>query len=718
MNQATAQTDFTQAVERIRKGASAESQAGLIYAQLTKSERLGLLDGDESIWAGLGSIAKSGYNARPYVMGAVERLGVPGIRFVDGPRGCVAGHGTAFPVPMARGATWDLALEEQIGEVIGREVRAQGGNFFGGICINLPRHPAWGRVQETYGDEPYHLGEFGAALARGTQKYVMACVKHFALNSMENARFKVDVQVDPADLHDMYLPHFKRVADQGVSAVMSAYNSVSGEWAGQNPYLLTAVLRGQWQWRGVTISDFVFGIRDAGGSLTAGLDVEAPFAQQRAHRLPEQIANGTVSWDDVQRSGLRTLATQLASYAARDDGDFDAATMADASARALSRHVAARAMVLLKNDAVEGAPLLPLVPASVTSIAVIGRLATAPNMGDEGSSNVHAPSHVTPLDGVRAAFPNARIDVVTADDPREAAKAAAAAQVAIVVAGYDHEDEGEFMGATDPALGALFPAPPPGYDLSARREGAIKMAVGGDRASLTLRAVDEAIILAVAAANPRTIVALASAGAVLTEGWRQHVPAMLLMWYAGMEGGHALADVLTGVQNPAGRLPFSIPTCAEHLPFFDKDAATITYDRFHGQRLLDKLGVAPAFPHGFGLSYTDFSIVTAVIAARDDVSATLHVEVKNSGNYDGRHVVQVYGRSSTGPYEDQRMLVGFAGIDVRAGDTARVEVTVSYLPLAVWDQAGARRILPKPSDLLLEISSFAGDLDARTIRLR
>ena len=148
----------------MRSGTAAEQEAKALYGRLTDDERLGLLDGDMPFWPGLRSMLTEGYNVRPYVHGEVARLGIPGTRFVDGPRGCVAGHGTAFPVSMARGATWDVELEEAIGEAIGREVRAQGGNFFGGVCINLPRHPAWGRVQETYGDDPHHLGELGAAL--------------------------------------------------------------------------------------------------------------------------------------------------------------------------------------------------------------------------------------------------------------------------------------------------------------------------------------------------------------------------------------------------------------------------------------------------------------------------------------------------------------------------------------------------------------------------
>jgi beta-glucosidase len=219
---------------------------------------------------------------------------------------------------------------------------------------------------------------------------------------------------------------------------------------------------------------------------------------------------------------------------------------------------------------------------------------------------------VTPLAGITAAFPNALITVVDDDDVEAAAAAAASAQVAVVVAGFDGRDEGEYIGADTmarPELLALFPPLPSdwvdaGVDLSTvvMTAGA---GFGGDRESLSLRPIDERIIAAVAAANPCTVVAVVAAGAVITEAWRHQVPAVVVMWYAGMEGGHALADVLMGAQNPSGRLPFSIPTSADHLPFFDRDATAITYGRFHGQRLLDQLGVAAAFPHGFGLSYTE-----------------------------------------------------------------------------------------------------------------
>lgn len=725
---------FERAVAAVRAGRSADDEAAALLDRLTFDERLVLLDGDTPFWPGLRSMRIDGYNVAPYVHGAVERLGIPGTRFVDGPRGCVAGRGTAFPVSMARGATWDVDLEEAIGQAIGREVRAQGGNFFGGVCINLPRHPAWGRVQETYGDDPHHLGELGAALVRGIRPHAMACVKHYALNSMENARFVVDVQVDEATLHDVYLPHFRRALGAGAEAVMASYNAVNGEWAGQHPYLLTEVLRDRWGWPGVTVSDFIWGLRDAAASLEAGLDIEEPFAQQRAAHLREQLARGETSAAAVDRASRRILAAQLRSHAERVDEVPGPEIMASAEHRALAREAAARSMVLLRNEPVAGAPVLPL-PAQVGTIAVIGRLADAANLGDHGSSAVRPPSRVTPVEGIRAAWPDAEVVLVTDDDPAAAAAAASAADVAIVVAGFTAADEGEYIGQETmvrPELLALFPPMPEGFDLFAGSgdrppgDGAADQAadqvvmtdgMGGDRTSLALRPVDEAIITAVAAANPRCVVAIVAAGAVLTEAWRRQVPSILVMWYAGMEGGHALADVLSGRHNPSGRLPFSIPTDEAHLPPFDRDATSVTYDRHHGQRLLDRLGVEAAYPHGFGLAYTTYTIESAHAVEVGDAEARLAVTVRNTGALDGRHVVQVYGRRRSGAYAGELLLTGFAVAPVPAGAAVEVPVTVSLLALAEWDPVQRERVPPTADDVELEVGAHAHDPAAVHLRL-
>jgi beta-glucosidase len=532
---------------------------------------------------------------------------------------------------------------------------------------------------------------------------------------MENARFKVDVRCDEATLHDVYLPHFKRCVDERVSAIMSSYNSVNGEWAGQSRYLLTGVLRDLWQWSGITVSDFVFGLRDAATSVEAGLDIEEPFRQQRVVHLPGALDDGRATWAAVERSGRRILATQLRAYASREGGGVGAEVMANEEHRGLAREAAAKAVVLLRNQPVNGAPVLPLGD-DVRSVAVLGRLAIEANIGDLGSSAVRPPSTVSPADGIRYAFPNAAVSVVSDDDPVAVAEAASEADVAVVVVGYTAADEGEFMGdpMSDPALMALFPPMPADFDMNPLLERAGDLTAprgsrGGDRNSLRLRAVDEDLILAVAAANPRTVVAIVAAGAVITEAWRRQVPATLMMWYAGMEGGHALADVLTGRHNPSGRLPFSVPVSEEDLPFFDPDATSITYDRYHGQRLLDRLGVAAAYPHGFGLSYTTFEIASATPVDVSSERVRLRVHVRNTGERGGRHVVQVYGRRSTGTYRGELLLAGFAVADVPAGGGTDVTIDVSLLALAEWDPSVRRRALPAVCDVTLEVGAHAHD---------
>ena len=717
------QQGFARAVAAVRAGASVDEQARSLYRELTDKERLWILDGDTPFWSGLADMMSGGFNEHTFVHGEIARLGIPGLRFCDGPRGVVIGPGTAFPVSMARGATFDVALEEAVGDVIGREVRAAGANLYGGVCINLLRHPAWGRAQETYGDEPLHLGELGAALVRGVQRHVMATAKHYALNSMENARFTVDVTVDDSTLHDVYLPHFKRAVQAGVAAIMSAYNAVNGAWAGQNEALLTGVLREQWGFDGITVSDWIWGVRDAAASLNAGLDIEMPFRQVRARDLAAALADGRTDRAAVERAGLRLLAAQLRSYATRSTGPYGRATMAGDASRALARRVATRAMVLLQNTPVDGAPVLPLDRASVRRIALIGRLATAPNLGDHGSSNVpHTPSTSAPRDGIEAAFPEAEIAVVEADDPAAAAAAAAVADVAIVVAGYTADEEGEFVSPelmARPDLVALYPPPPDGADADAGGFGTdtSSFGLGGDRASLRLRPVDETIIAAVAAANPRTVVAVVAAGAVIVEAWRHQVPAILMMWYAGMEGGNALADLLSGAESPSGRMPFAVPASEEHLPFFDRDATAITYGRLHGQRLMDQRGVAPSFPYGFGLSYTTFSIDSASCEATTGDAGTLSVTVSNTGDRDGRHVVQVYGRRDSGEHAHERWLLGFLPVDVPAHVTVTTSVPFSLEPLALWSDDARIRVPADRATVSVQVGAHAQDPHALAVDL-
>lgn len=706
---------FAAAVSRVQSGSPIDQETKALLGELTRDETLGLLDGDGEFWSGTAQLGLR-YNEEPIIMGEIARVGLPGLRFSDGPRGVVMGESTAFPVPMARGATWNVELEEQIGRAIGAEMRAQGGNFFGGVCINLPRHPAWGRSQETYGEDSYLLGEFGAALVRGVQRHGMAIAKHYALNSMENARFTVDVTADDATLHEVYLPHFRRVVEEGVAGIMTSYNSVNGEWAGENETLLEGILRQQWGFDGVTISDFIFGLRDATKSVKAGLDVEAPFRQQRAAKLPAALEAGDLAWHDVERAAGRVIRAQLA-YAASDlDPAPEPSVVFSDEHRTLARRAAASSMVLLKNDARSERPLLPLDAASIKSVALIGRLVDIANTGDHGSSDVHSPKVATPADGLREALPHATITKIEADDVDAAARAAAAADIAVVVVGYTAADEGEYLGDTmytDPGTQAVFPPLPEGVTLQAPESGDVTLmgsSPGGDRASLRVRPIDAEIIRAVAAANPRTVVALVTAGAVIVEDWKEAPGSILVSWYSGSEGGHALADVLVGRAEPGGRLPYSIPTDESHLPYFDRDATSIVYDRWHGQRLLDRDEHPAAYPLGFGLSYTRFSITELAVERTEGEQIALSVRVQNAGDRFGRHIVQIYGSTNAEDFPE-RVLIGFAPVDLEPGEEKVIAISASTRPLQRWTSEG---FVLASTQVTLEAASFSGDPQAIT----
>jgi beta-glucosidase len=582
------------------------------------------------------------YNEVPYTAAAVPRLGVAGFRFTDGPRGVVLGASTAFPVAMARGATFDPELEERIGDAIGVEARAQGANLFAGVCVNLLRHPGWGRAQETYGEDPHLLGEMGTALVRGSQRHVMACVKHFACNSIENARFKVDVRIDEADLREIYLPHFRRCVDAGVASVMSAYNKVNGAWCGHSRHLLTEILREEWKFRGIVMSDFVLGVRGP-DAVAAGMDLEMP-SRLRFRGLARALANGTITMAHVDEAVRRSLRTQLDFEGTGELDRYRMDAVASNAHRALARQAAERSIVLLKNDPPFGetTPLLPLDRGRAPRIAVIGRLAALPNTGDHGSSQVHPPAVVTPLDGLRVAAAELGIGLVESptDDLVRAADAASSADVAIVVCGYTFRDEGEYL-----------------FFLG-----------GSDRRDLTLRPDHERLIETVAAVNPRTVVVLMGGAAIVTESWRGAVPALLMAWYPGMEGGYALAAILLGAVNPSGRLPCTWPRSSAQLPPFDRRARVAHYGPLHGYRLMQAARRDPAFWFGHGLSYTRFEYDPPWLDGDG-----LVVRVRNAGRRAGDEVVQLYVDRALGTEpRELGTLCAFRRVSVAPGQAREV----------------------------------------------
>lgn len=671
-------------------GEEIEARVDALLAELTLDEKLGMMDADTPFWPGMVDMMNGGYNAHNWNAGVVPRLKIPGMRFSDGPRGLVMEGGTTFPVSMARGATWDPDLEERIGDVIGKELRAMGGTLFGGVCINLLRHPAWGRAQETYGEDPYHLGEMGAALTRGVQKHAMACAKHYALNSMENARFKVDVTISPRALHEIYLPHFKRAVDEGVAAIMSAYNSVNGEWCGQNKPLLTDILKDKWGFEGYVLTDFIFGMRDAKKAALAGQDMEMPFQMHYHQHLKQLVENGEVPLEQVDKAVRRLLRQQ---FRLLRSANYESKLVGCESHRAIAREAAQKSIVLLQNKN----NLLPL--QGFKKIAVIGRLADTPNTGDDGSSNTRPAYVITPLQGIRAAL-EGKAEVVF-DDGSDLDRAKGVAQTAdavLLVAGYSAKDEGEFLDPDTMAnLSGLFPVPTPEEVPLAQRmmspadeQDGPTLLSGGDRAELTLHSSDETLIRAIAAANPKTVVAVVGGSGVIMESWRDRVPAILMLWYAGMEGGHALADVLLGKVNPSGKLPFVVPQSADDLPFFDRNATEIEYDLWHGYRKLARDGKSPAFPFGFGLNYTSYSYANLSLE-KDQLTPveTLRValDVTNTGAQAGDEVVQLYVSAIDSSVERApQELKAFARVSLQPGETKRVELVVPVLQLAYYNE--------------------------------
>ncbi|KAI5301604.1 hypothetical protein KEM56_001546 [Ascosphaera pollenicola] len=712
---------FTQAVADVQDHGHLEAAVSKLLEELTHDERLAMLDGDIAFWPGQQSMITDRYNRIPYIMGEVKRLEIPGIRFTDGPRGIVMGNSTAFPVSMARGATFDVELERRVGEAIGKEGLAQGANDFAGVCVNLPRHSAWGRIQETYGEDPIILGEFGLALTHGVQKYMMACVKHFALNSMENARFRLDVECDEDVLHEVWLAHFEKIVEGGCASVMSSYNSVNGEWAGENKQLLTDILRGEWSFDGFVMSDFVFGLRDAVKSVQNGLDLEAPFAQQRNMVLPGALKSGKLDIKDVNKACVNLLRKQIEFAAKCNKPVPPLSVLACDEHRALAREVSQKSMVLLKNEKVGHKPLLPLEKAKCKKVAVIGRLADVANTGDRGSSHVHCTKVVTPLEGIKAALPDSEVVHDNGSDPKRAAQFARGADAVILIVGYDRKDEGEYAVpsvAKDPILETLFPPTKSAEEKATlalfRGESDIDTAgtsfevgAGGDRASLHLHSYEEDLIAAVSAANPNTVVCITAAGAVLIESWKNKVFSILLSWYSGCEGGNALADNLLGKNDVSGRLPFSIPTSEKHLPEFDAETTRIKYDRWYGQALIDKLGVKAAFSLGFGLSYTRFETSNIVAKSNDKDSVGVNFTVKNAGTRGGRFVAQIYGCPvPVDPKYPARQLIGFQPIDLMSGEVRDVMVVASLKPLQKWDNGNWTL---RCQQAVIEVAAFSGD---------
>jgi beta-glucosidase len=640
-------------VKEIKKGMTEkeiEDYVNWTLSQMTLKEKISQMAG-KGILANV--IKDKGFGKRAYDAAGSENFRIPPFKFTDGPRGVIIPGSTCFPVSMARGASWDVDLEERIGEVIGKEVRAHGGNLFGGVCINLLRHPSWGRAQETYGEDPFLLGEFGAALTRGVQRHnVMATAKHFVANSIEYSRFKVNVKMDERTLREVYLPQFKRCVEEGCATIMSAYNKLRGTYCGHNEYLLRDILKGDWKFNGFVHSDWMRGVYDTVGGVTGGLDVEMPRAKHFSFKkISNALQLGNISVSMIDESARRVMKTILKFVTREDTQAYEQDLIGCGEHRQVALEAAEKSMVLLKNE--NGT--LPLNKNKINKIAIFGKYAKVKNTGDHGSSNVAVRKVITPLRGLKNYLGDS-IEIVhdNGSNLPNAKNVANEADIAIIVVGLDHKDEGEYIK---------------------------ELRMGGDRINLSLHSEDIELIKTVSAENQNSIVVLIGGSAIIMEEWKDEVPAILMAWYSGVEGGTALAKIIFGDINPGGKLPFTIPQDPDHLPFFDKDADEIDYGYYHGYTLFEKENRKPAFPFGFGLSYTTFEYDNIKVEVIDDkIIAT--VNVKNTGKVIGDEIVQLYiGYKDSQIERPNKLLKGFTRISLNPNETknAKIEIPIERL---------------------------------------
>lgn len=653
--------------------------------------------------------------------------GIKAFLYRDGPRGVnLPANGdskndfsTAFPVAIARGAAFDVDLEYHIGQDIGDETLVSGNTMILAPTVNILRHPAWGRAQETYGEDPFLLGRLGSAFVVGAQEYIAACVKHYAANNTENGRGKANATMDEQTLREIYARHFEMIVKEGgVSSIMAAYNQVNGSYSTQNKHLLTDLLRTAaplgMGFQGFVLTDWwampngnmvplpnppTALQTTAGEAIGAGLDQELPWSYNYS-TIPTLISAMQVSSAQLVTSTARILEQKMRFKVDKLTGPIGLKTptttynTGTASIENNQAHIdhatqaAKESMVLLKNEG----NVLPINRTTVKSIAVIGANVSYPNVtvksqdggttldfttnvrtGDLGSSRVFADpaKSVGPFAGIQAAA-GAGITVTRGNT----AAAAANADFVVVIAGLTPLDEGEeYTGAGDRSTFAL--------------DG--KANAG----------VQNALIAAVAALKKPMVVVL-EGGATIDMPWLASVPAVVMAWYPGMTGGKALGDLLMGTSNFSGKLPFSWAAFVDEPTFIGPNNVT-AMDYYIGYRYFDKNNKKPQFPFGFGLSYTTFAYSNLQVPCSDvpkDGVVNVSVDVANTGTKAGDEVVFLFvSYPSAGTVRRPiKELKGFTRVSLAAPDPAnpangsakRVTIPLRVADLKYWDTAGAK----------------------------